>query len=184
MKKNIFLSFLCILLTACSGPGSRQNNTSSGPQYQTTAPSLLYFKNIRSINYEQSEQAGTRIELYRLRQFSQPAKEPLLVPTIANNWLEDEAFIFLEPVDFGQPWARPITIRWQSRQDSGLYRLQPANTAKQYELALQLYESLQAGHQLNALTADSTWVPVMEDKNNQRYYLTTIRDYLRLTEAL
>ena len=122
MKKNMFLSFLCILLTACSGPGSRQNNTSSGPQYQTTAPSLLYFKNIRSINYEQSEQPGTRIELYRLRQFSQPAKEPLLVPTIANNWLEDEAFIFLEPVDFGQPWARPITIRWQSRQDSGAFR--------------------------------------------------------------
>lgn len=184
MKKNILFSTLCILLAGCTGPESTKSEASAGSPYRTTAPSLLYFKNIRSTYYEQSEQPGARIELYRLRQFSQPAKEPLLVPTIANNWLEDEAFIFLEPVDFGQPWARPITIRWQSRQDSGLYRLQPANTAKQYELALQLYESLQAGHQLNALTADSTWVPVMEDKNNQRYYLTTIRDYLRLTEAL
>ena len=145
---------------------------------------MLYFKNIRSTYYEQSEQPGARIELYRLRQFSQPAKEHVLIPVIANNWLEDEAFIFLEPVDFGQPWAQPLTVRWQGEKDSGLYRLQPANVDKQYELALQLYESLLAGHQLNALAADSTWAPLMESKNTRGYYLTTIRDYLRLTEAL
>ncbi|MCB0560266.1 MAG: hypothetical protein H6573_21290 [Lewinellaceae bacterium] len=184
MKKNILFSTLCILLAGCTGPESTKSEASAGSPYRTTAPSLLYFKNIRSTYYEQSEQPGARIELYRLRQFSQPAKEHVLIPVIANNWLEDEAFIFLEPVDFGQPWAQPLTVRWQGEKDSGLYRLQPANVDKQYELALQLYESLLAGHQLNALAADSTWAPLMESKNTRGYYLTTIRDYLRLTEAL
>lgn len=184
MKKNILISILCMLLSACGGQEAQTGGNAASPKYRTTAPSLLYFKNMRSTYYEMIEQPGTRTELYRLRKFDKATQEPILIPVIANNWLKDEAYLMLEPAGFGEAFASPLTIRWETQSDSGLYRLQPATAARQQEMALQLYEHLKAGRQLNALAADSTWVPLFAGRDSRNYYLTTVRDYLRLTEAL
>ncbi len=181
MKKNPLLLILGLALFSCGKPGGPPATSSSGSRFRTTPPSLLYFKNIRSVYYERSEQKGSRIELYRLRKFGQLEQKHTIVPVIANNWLEDEAYLLLEAE--GPAFATPLTIRWKTGSGEGVYRLQPAGADKQYEMAMQLYESLQAGHQLSAMRTDSTWIPVLEGKDVRSYFSTAVRDYLRLTEA-
>lgn len=143
---------------------------------------MLYFKNMRSAYYEQTELPGARTELYRLRKFSQLKQQNIIIPVIANNWLEDEAYLLLEAT--GPAFAVPLTIRWRTGPDEGIYRVQPDSADKQYELAMRLFESLQAGHRLSAMSTDSTWIPALEGTDARSYYSTTVRDYLRLTEAL
>lgn len=139
---------------------------------------------MRSSFYEQTEQPGTRIELYRLRKFNRLKPAPVLVPVIANNWLEDEAYLLLEQGGANNRLASPITIKWLSEGDTGVYRLERPTAEGQYKLALELNESIQAGHQLQALAPDSTWAPIFEGSDIRSYFTTTARDYLRLTEAL
>ncbi|MCO6487676.1 MAG: hypothetical protein J5I98_04620 [Phaeodactylibacter sp.] len=184
MKKITLLGTLWIILFSCGGQGGQTGSAAGELPYRTTAPSLLYFKNIRSAYYEMSEQPGTRIELYRLRKFSGPSAAPLLVPVIANNWLKDEAYLFLEPAEYDGAYATPITVRWEAPADTSIYRLQPATVARQRELALHLYEGLRAGRQASILAADSTWAPLFGGNDIRDSYSTAIRDYLRLTEAL
>lgn len=180
MKKNTFFLTIALLLTACGRHDGSRSPAANGSPYRTTAPSLLYFKNMRSAYYDQSEQPGARMELYRLRKLNPPPQETNLIPVIANNWLKDEAYLLLETSGLSEP----LTVRWERQKDSGVYRLQPASVDKQYELGIQLYESLQAGHRLSALASDSTWVPLFEGRDMRSHFTTTIRDYLRLTEAL
>ena len=185
MKNNILFLTLWLLLAACGGQDGQQEDNAGDRTYRTTAPSLLYFKNMRSSYYTLNEQPRTRIELYRLRKFVQlSGEEIVLVPVIANNWMKDEAYLFLESPELGKGLASPITIRWEAQGDTGLYQLQPATIDKQYELAMQLYKSLLEGHQIEALAADSTWAPIFTGKDSRSHFITSVRDYLRLTEAL
>lgn len=182
MKKIIISGMIGLLLAACGERSAPQDKKAPRPEYRTTAPSLLYFKNMRSSYYQMAEQPESRIELYRLRKFSPPLREPLLVPVIANNWLEDEAYLFLETAGNGSAFATPLTVRWEGQDKAAPYQLQPASAARQQELALQVYEGLQEGRRLEAMAADSSWVSLFENREFRGHYITTVRDYLRLTE--
>ncbi len=176
MKKSFSpLLILSLALLACSQPPPEQTKDK---RFHITAPSLLYFKNMRSTAYEESTQPGTRIELYRLRRFSETDERPILYPIIANNWLEDQAYLYLRANEYEKGYARPIRIRWPEGGDT----LHASNREEQYRFALNIYEQLKEGKELKVLSQDSTFVPIYENRQDRSHYLTTVQDYLRLTE--
>jgi len=181
MKIRIISAFLFGLLGACSAPETSPAATEGGV-FRTTQPSHLYFKNIRSSSYLQETKAGTRIDLYRLRGLADTKERPLLYPIIVDNWMEDEAYLLLEPNDFIQGFSDTLRVHWRSERDSGRYELARRDWQQQYLFAQQLYEGVQAGYGFRIQTAGGEYVPFLEANQDRQSFRTTLRDYNKLTE--
>ncbi len=178
------VAWVCLVIcAACGGTAERQPTGTGERRYRTTPPSLLYFKNMRSANYTVAEQPESRIELYHLNKYSFNPGEPTLYPVIANNWLEDEAYLFLKTNSWRQGFHDPLTVSQDTAWSGSLFTLQPPTPGQQYELALTLYESLKEGEAWYVAAADSTFAPLFSDADERVYYLTTVRDYLKLTDS-
>lgn len=177
---------LLLALIACQPAESEQKTPSHREErlFRTTDPSHLYFKNIRSVKYTVEEQPQSRIELYRWAQFSTTPKRPILYPVIANNWLQDEAYLFLETNDFEKGFAQPLTLQLATKGDTTVVQLAPPTPQAQHELATALRKHLLQGGNVMVQAADSSFYPVLKDNRDRQYFVTTVKDYLKLTEAL
>jgi len=213
----MYLRFLMVLITlllliACESGQQQGQKADGNPAFHTTAPSLLYFKNMRSSYYQMEEQPGSRIELYRLNRFDDTQSRPILYPIIANNWLQDEAYLFLEKNDYEKGFAEPLKVKvinsegGSGKAESGsgnsprrasatlregengenskvILELSPVSVLKQYELAMKIYEALRAQKAIQVQDAEGNWQPIFEDKQDRQHFMSSVRDYLRLTEA-
>lgn len=182
MKTSWAVLCLFLISAACSPDYSDRQKATGDRRFRTTPPSLLYFKNMRSTQYAVEEQPRSRIERYRLNKYERVSGHPVLYPVIANNWLEDEAYLFLQPNDWEAGFMSPLTVSKDTVWSDAVVRLQPQTPEQQYELGIQLYESLKRGEDWYAVAADSTFAPLFEEGNERTYFLTTVRDYLKLTD--
>ena len=180
MKIKSIATCLLGLLFACSSPDTPAEGQRS--LFRTTQPSHLYFKNIRSNSYQMETQTGTRVDLYQLRSSADTKGRPMLYPVIADNWMEDEAYIFLEPNDFTEGFSDTLRVAWRTQRDSGRYELAPHNREGQFRFAQQLYEGLRAGYRFHIRTADGDYAPLFQNNRDRRNFLTTLRDYNKLIE--
>lgn len=169
-----------ILLSGCTNTQQQPSDTTEAA-FRTTSPSLLYFKNMRSIYYNMEEQEGSRIERYQLKQFAKDTKRPIIYPVIANNWLNDEAYLMLKTNGFIHGFAQPLQIKI-IEQDT-LLTLASSTNKGQYLMATGIYEALKAGYTLEVTGEDRTTYPLFDDKLDKSHYMMTLRDYLRLIEA-
>ncbi len=181
MKIKSIAAILLTFLLACSSPEAPP--AKDGPAiFRTTQPSHLYFKNIRSNSYRLETQAGTRVDLYRLRSADDTNERPILYPVIADNWMADEAYIFLETNDFEAGFSDTLRVAWQSERDSGRYELAPRDREGQFRFAQQLYEGLRSGYRFRIQTAGGDYAPLFENNRDRQNFLTTLRDYNKLVE--
>ncbi len=167
------------MLFACGEAGPAQEGR---PEFRTTPPSLLYFKNMRSAYYEMAEQAGTRIEKYRLRKYAESDQRPILYATIANNWMQDEAYLLLEPNAFLRRAPAPLEVLWRSADSTGVLTPDRPGLPHQYGFARELADRLQAGRELFIIDDRRDTVPLFADFGDRTHFLTTLRDYEKLTE--
>jgi hypothetical protein len=179
MKNILMLLPFAFLIYAC-GDGSTQAGQGTGDQrFHTTQPSLLYFKNMRSTQYVMEEQAQSRIELYRHKKFGEEESLPPVFPVIANHWLQDEAYLFLQT----QPGLfTPLTLATDSTGSEPL-SLESPKPAQQYELAMQLYDGLKDQKQWYVKQQDGQFTPLYQEGEEKTAFLLTLRDYLKLTEV-
>jgi hypothetical protein len=184
LQRLLCLLALCFLIACQVDNASSESPKTEKSPYHTTAPSLLFFKNMRSTYYTMEEQAKSRIELYRHARFQENNQRPLLIPVIANNWMEDEAYLFLEKAPYQNGYANPLTIRLVSGEGEEEIQLAPANVDNQYALSIKLYESIKASNSIMVKDSSGQWVGVLEEKSDRMYYTTTVRDFLKLTEAI
>lgn len=182
MIKYLML-LIFFLETSCQHPQPPKEFTGN-ELFHTTDPSRLYFNNIRSTYYYKQRQPNTRIDIYKFRKLKQTRKEPLIQPKIVNNWMQDEAYIFLETNDYIGGFSDTLTVKWQSNRDTtnGYYYLTLANKENQYQFARNLYESLKEKHYMEVKTKKNGFVPIFEDYAEQNNFRTTLNDYYRLTE--
>ena len=173
---------LFLFCAACSVDSAERQQATGDRRFRTTPPSLLYFKNMRSTQYTMEEQPKSRIELYQRNQYEPVVQRPVLYPVIANNWLEDEAYLFLRPNAWKAGFLSPLTLSQDSSWSAEAIQLQPPTPEQQYQLSMRLYESLKRGEMWYVAAADSTFAPLFEDGNERAYYLATVQDYLKLTD--
>lgn len=181
MKNLSILLILSLLFQACQN-GKTGNTSGKTVAFRTTAPSHLYFKNIRSIHYEMTTRPGTRIDLYKFKRFSDTRSRPILFPIIVDNWMQDEAYLLIRPNDYRSGFPDTLQVNWRHEQDSGRYVLRSADWTDQYRFAQQLGRSLEEEHHLEVLNREEQFVPLFENRQDRNYFLTTLRDYYRLTE--
>jgi len=181
MYYKTFLIFLLIGIFSCGDISSKRIVNNTKIPYRTTDPSKLYFKNIKSIAYYVQTVEPNRMEKYTFRKFDKSNEQPNLYPLIINNWMEDEAYIFLEKNDFPN-WADPMTI--QVKADTATYDIQMLRAGKehQYDFAEKLFQNIQAKNDLSVKVSDSTYLPFLQNYRDRIYFMTVMKDYYRLIE--
>jgi len=181
MKKGLTFFLLGLAIWSCEIPQAQKVYTSDR-QFRTTDPSRLYFKNIRSMDYYNRRKPNTKIDLYTFRKFSQDTTRPILYPMIVNNWLQDEAYIFIEKNGYSG-FSDSLIISWKTETEDGQFAIGLFNKPMQYEFTGELYERLLNNEILFLKNKTGSLVPVFHNRADRLYFMTTMRDYYRLTEV-
>jgi hypothetical protein len=181
--KYLGIIFLILLLfTSCTSP-KPQKEFISDRQFRTTDPSRLYFNNIRSTHYYRKKNQHSNSDLYRNRKLSFNNQRPIIHPLIVNNWMSDEAYIFIEKNEYIGGWSDTLTIRWLENDNiGGEYLLPIPSRPEMYAFAGKIYAAMKEGKTLEAKNAKGIFVPLLENQQDRAAFQTTLRDYYRLTE--
>lgn len=185
MKFFWFVILLGIIWTSCEQPEAQKVFTGD-KQFRTTDPSRIRFHNMRSVYYYRERARNTKMDIYKLRKFEMTKDRPVLIPVIINNWMKDEAYLFFEN-NLYPYFTDTITIQYQQQTDStqikGIYELPLKNKKNQYEFGGQLFESINRGDDLFIKNSKNEFVPIYNHSNDKFAFMTTIKDYYRLTEV-
>lgn len=182
MRYILIIFSISILFVACNSP-EPQKEFIGDSQFRTTDPSRLYFNNIRSTHYYRKKRPNSHTDLYRNRKLSFNNKRPIINPIIVNNWMSDEAYIFIEKNEYIGGWSDTLTIRWSVKGNiGGEYLLPIPSRIEMYELTGKLYGAMKEGQKLEVKDAKGDFVPLLENQQDRSAFQTTMRDYYRLTE--
>lgn len=104
-------TLIFLLFAGCKEPTpSKPQDSKPTGLFATTAPSKIYFNNIRSIQYYRNRKPGTKLDVYRHKKFSMTNKRPIIYPLIIDNWMKDEAYLFVEQNTYPS-FSDPLKIR-------------------------------------------------------------------------
>ncbi len=184
IKKRDFLLFVLIILQlnfACSGSGGEKV---SKKKFTTTPPSTLYFKNMRSSNYEQKQQPNTRVDLYEFRKLELPKSDPILYPVIASNWMEDKAYILIQKNEYERGFASPLTVYWQKENENGKMVLGTPDFEEQHRFCMELNRMIKGSYQLEIENQAKERIEIFTDQKQRSQFAVVMRDYLKLTEQM
>ncbi|MEM6316452.1 MAG: hypothetical protein AAF960_02220 [Bacteroidota bacterium] len=181
MKRIIFLLFCFSFFTQCQ-PNEKPKAFTGDRQFQANDPSRLYFKNIRSIAYYRTRKPHSKIDIYKFRKLDMTDKRPILYPMILDNWMDEEAYIFLEKNAYSK-FGDPLTIK-ATAQDSteNILTIDVFNKKNQYTFAEQVFEALQSKQDLSVLTKDSSYIPIFANYKDKSAFVITMKDYYRLID--
>ncbi len=169
-------------LTACYAP-EPQKEFKGKKQFRTTDPSRLYFKNMRSAYYYRSRRPNSKKDIYKLRKASKEFDRPLLYPVIINDWLNDEAFVFIEKNNFKDFHTDSLIVQWQEADTTGTFFMTTPTKEAQYAFAGEIYDALTKGKSLEMKTKNGGFVSIFQRQQDAMNFVIVMRDYYRLTEV-
>ncbi len=172
IKALFYISTSFLLAVACSMPAP---SSKVKTKFHTTVPSQLYFKNIRSAYYKSITDHNTRIDYYTLQKWNMNSLTASIVPTIADNWMEEEAYIRLAWKGMSAPTYK-IKMK-----ESNEFSINP-NDSLSYEATYDLALSIQAQLLANEPIMVNDSIQIFTNPQERNYFLTTMQDYLRLIE--
>lgn len=179
--KIIFVISLFFIFIKCDLPAPPDHpNKDKG--FRTTAPSRLYFKNMRSIKYELQQQGASKIDRYSFRKLKSVEDRPLLLPIIADNWINDQAYVLLEKnPSFSQIKTNELIFQPEDGEPSS-FDLAIRNPVQQTKMALKIGALLSQEGRFIVRSEEGEFVPIFEDKMDKYHFSIVIKDYKRLTE--
>ena len=190
MKDSFFL--LLFLAVSIFWGFSCQNSTEPKEVTDTSSPFYvddadhLFFKNTRAYYYDQSMGPGQdnsqRMHLYQLKKFSNTKDRAILFPVIVDNWIKDEAYLFVETNAYQEGYAYPLSVFAITGQDSLYFQLERKDIPGQLAFARNISKKLKEGHNLYIRTATDRFDPLLSDPSDQLNFQTTVKDYERLIQ--
>ena len=100
---------------------------------------------------------------------------------IVDNWIANEAYLFLEKNDF-QQFFDPLTIQVLQDTARTTFEIDVFNKDNQYDFARKIYEAPKARQPLVVKDKTGTFIPIFENYQDKANFLTTMTDYFRLIE--
>lgn len=170
-----------LILVACEQKMERR--ATGERQLRTTVPSQLYFKNLRSADYTVIAEQHPRLDVYRLKAFPDSSVQPLIVPLIVVNWLDDEAYLRFQTVPYPAGYERPLRLTYASPA-GGLDTLvlESDDPARQRQLATQLREIIARRAYRSIVTKSGEFAPIFEREYGVNWLKTSLDDYFSLTD--
>lgn len=180
---KIILVLLTIIgIQSCSNTSKKENNTTSTP-YKTTAPSRLYFKNMRSINYNSEAIGDNQMDVFSFRKLDNVQNRPIIFPQIIDHWVADRAYLKLVTNEIADSVIQEMLLLKDENQ-SDTIDLQANRPNEQTQIAIKIHEALKKEKQIFAITKDGKQVLLLEDKMDRYYFSIIMKDYYRLTDIM
>lgn len=179
--KNIF--FLLLFIVFCLGctKSTKTNSFNGDRQFQTNDPARLYFKNIRSVAYYRTRKPHSEVDIYKSKKLAQTDKRPILYPMIVDDWLKNEAYLFLEKNAYSN-FATPLTIKAKRDSTESIFTIEVFNKKNQYAFAESIYKALRDKQTLTVKTKKETFVPIFNNYQDKSNFLMTMADYYKLID--
>ncbi len=138
---------------------------------------------MRSTYYYRSRRPNSKKDIYQLKKISSATDRPILKPVIINDWLADQAYIFIEKNDYPHFHPDTLQVYWLDADTTGMFFMTTPTKEAQYEFAGEVYEALMTGKSLKLKTDKGELMPFLNEEKDALHFVTILRDYYRLTEV-
>lgn len=152
------------------------------PKYQSDEGSKLRFHNVRSLFYDIEENPNNKMKVMRMKGRQWINDKPQLWPVLVNNFLYDEAFVFLESTAwFSNPDS--IVVFWEKPGTDlkGRYTYIKGGKDAYFTFCGQLHDGIIKGYSFrvsNQEGKNEELFPV--GNNNREIFRKTMIDFYRL----
>ncbi len=186
MKATFFNSIilLCSILFFSCNPDKEKRVSPTVAKNSTAYNSVLFFKNMRSLDYNKKDEPKLKREIYIHEDANQDTLKPVLNMTIVYLWDKDKAYIITDPNKyiedyFDESENDTLKIRWKNpkTQAQGTLFYIAGHVDTQYEFATRLYNSLLDKNEHFMLPNE---LPILSTHKERETFRITMMDYYRL----
>ncbi len=172
--------YVLILLQACSIDKDKKVDRKKF-SFKTGSDTQLFFKNVRQSYYDLEENKAAKFNVFRNKKRVKDAPYPILNFAIVINYLQDEAYLLLEPNEIVGDLPLVIEGTNDSTRATQLIRLDTQNPKSTLEFATDLYDLLQDNS--FQLIVGNEKLPILNNAQSREAFRVTISDYYRLTRV-
>lgn len=180
---TLLILLFSIILFSCN-PDKEKRVSPTEPKNSTTDNSVLFFKNMRSLDYDKRDEPKLKREIYVHEDANQDSIAPVLNLTIVYLWDKDKAYIITDPNKyikdyFDETKNDTLKIRWKNpktKAQGTLYYI-AGHVDTQYEFATRMYNSLLDKHEFYMLPNQ---LPILNTEKERETFRITMMDYYRL----
>lgn len=176
-----FIPILILILWMGCQSESVERYRNGNDLFKTTAPSFIYFKNIKSLKYQSTRNPKTQMDFYRPKTFTKVLNQPIIYPVIIHNWLEDESYLVFEKKNISSE-ARIMIMPKEG--DRIVLNWPEKEYISQLAFLRTLENHLRHGNNIEVKEAGQDTQIIKFSLNQRRSFSAVVQDFLKLTETL
>lgn len=182
MWKSCLFFFLILFSFACNPDKSRSIDTEN-LVYKSNDASKLFFRNVRASYYDKQTLPEAKIDVYRMKNRNSTEDYPVLNLALVNNWLQDEAYIIIEPNSFYSV-GDTIRVTWDD-QKLGEQKADfvYGNKNNHTRFADKIYQNLLDMQSMKIHADGESW-PLFSRNEDREIFRKTMIDFYRLVQRL
>ncbi|UII33749.1 hypothetical protein LVD17_07950 [Fulvivirga ulvae] len=181
IMKNMLFVAVAVLLYSCKIDHDKKVDRAKF-SFKTGDDTELFFKNMRQSYYDLEENSVAKFNIFRYKDRVQEADHQLLNLAIVINYLQDEAYLLLEPDESLRDQDR-LEVIWSGEAETGgTILLENYNREGMLEFVSQVYEALQKKARFT-LKLEGEELPLLDDPREREAFRITVSDYYRLTRV-
>lgn len=171
---------IILLLSACKLDSDKTIDREKFT-FKTGSDTQLFFKNVRQSYYDLEENSAAKFNVFRITKRDLGEESPVLNLAIVINYLQDEAYLLLEPnTAVGEFPIQLISI--DSAKMEREIVLKSQNRESTLHFATDIYEDLIMGNDF-FLVREEHRTPLFQKPETKEAFRITISDYFRLTRV-
>ncbi len=142
----------------------------------------LFFKNVRQSYYDLEENKAAKFNVFRFSERSINPDKAILNLAIVVNYLQDEAYLLIEPSEvIGSSDINLKAVHLVSK-DSKTLSLEEVNREGMLSFCTDVYELIVEGYNFK-IEVDGEWQPIFDTPETKEAFRITVSDYYRLTRV-
>ncbi|GEO23172.1 hypothetical protein CQA01_37060 [Cyclobacterium qasimii] len=162
--------------------GHRANNSGEDPTFTTKDAGLLFFYNVRRIDYQIKRLPEAKIEIYTNTSFDRDSTKNTLQLDLILNKNKQTAFLYLKPLG---KFTDLKTLRLRNGQlpfqDSLILRSGAADRHLHLAAAKKIAGWLQKKEAILEVYTDEKWLNLYSEKKQKEAFIDTLNDFLKIT---
>lgn len=161
----------------------RANNTGEDPTFRLSDSGLLFFKNIRRIDYAVRGMAEANIDIYTHKGFEIDSSKNALVLEIIVHKNKNAASLYL--LQQGQlETQRPLLLKSLTKEKvNDKLEITPGNRYEHLNKAKILFHWLSSEMITIEAKVNGAWIPILKEKKEKEAFVNTYKDFLKITSA-
>ena len=182
ISKRVALNSLFLTLIALAGcqSNSVERERTGNDRFKTTAPSFIYFKNIKNIKYQTNRSLKNQMDYYRPKLFMNSNNIPVIYPIIIHNWLEDESYLSFEKKNIGE--TAKVFVN-NGVGDTTLIDWPGEDYLEQLEFVKQLENTLKVDRNIFIQELGREKTMLIYSLTERTNFKAILQDFLNLTET-